>query len=347
MRNNTPPLAEIPRLKYFAVWGVDADGACLCPKGLRRVEDRDARWAVPGECSRPGKHPVVLPLRGGGLFGFPRGLNDALPWDELVAPARGLWPSARAVGGRLAVALPGDVWVLDVDSPAAWSGLVKLFKAGAVTFDRLLAVARTPRGWHVWVQCGSGWRTGVAQSALNAALDAVRAPRGLEVKTGGGYVVIPDGIDRFWMEVRDFADIVAGQARTVYGWGAIPVVRAAALGVEDYSGETGSSSRGERPAAEDEWVWPSDVSVEYTSGTAMSVLRIAAAAMATVGAGKRNNALNRLGYIEGRDAVDAGCEVGEVVEVLRTAGLSAGLSRGEVERTIRSALSSSSSLGEL
>lgn len=333
---------EVGDSRWFAVWGLGPLGECACPKGRVMQEVRDARIANRGTCDSPGKHPLVFRLSDGKLFGFPAGLRDAVTWEQWA----GMRSSVLAAGGREAVALGGDMWVLDVDNSDAWAALVRLFKFGVLSFDRVLRVVRTVRGWHVWVpvEAGDGWRTGGAQRALNDAVEAVGGVAGkLEVKSGGGYVLWSGG-DRQEVPVMLFAQAVAEHAKLVHGWGSLAARRAARgvgeilLAVGDYA----VGSRDALPPASVEFppeVWGDvDVDPATIAASRMATLRVRASELASTAEGSRNVKLNRLGFLEGRAALEAGCDLSEVVGVLRGAGLRSGLRESEVQRTIASSL---------
>ncbi|MGV1079696.1 MAG: bifunctional DNA primase/polymerase [Candidatus Nanopelagicales bacterium] len=327
-------------LRFFTVWGLSPMGECLCPGGVRVSVVRDARVVVPGNCPRPGKHPSV---------DFPHGLNGAVPLVEVP----------RRPGVRLACAVPGGWWVLDVDGPAGWRGLVRLVAAGGLAWDQVRAVARTPRGFHVWVQCEDDrWTTARAQAAVNAALDQVGAVRGLEVKSGGGYVLWPGGGggDRVWLDREMWAGKVAWNMsllseRQRGGWvGAGLACGPAPQGYSDLPGSDGEGWTPQRmqefppevfgmsQEEAEEWGAWSDEDLARWRAVQWERLGVACAVLAGRAEGDRNIMLNRAGWVEGRAAIEAGVEVAAVVAALEDAGVRAGLVRSEVVSTIRSAL---------
>lgn len=321
------------RGKFFGVWGLNVLGECNCPRGFWRQESRGAMIAGRGPCERPGKHPMVVKLEDGTLFGFPHGSKDAVGWDEWVEELAG---SVGALGGHAAAVIPGSMWVLDVDNNKGWRGLVRLFKAGCLDFDRVVAVTQTPRGWHVWITADHpGWRTKTAQKALNAVLSRINAPLGLEAKSAGSYVLLPPGDDEFgsrrWMDVMGLAHRVSWHSRVHYTkhsvWkpppseevprlaAEVPPI-AASEPAEDFAGEP----------------------TEEGMTVAWINLTVWCEQLAWVPEGGRNDALNRLAFLNGRPAVRAGHPVEEVRQVLYEAARRAGLGHDETQRTIRSGL---------
>ena len=318
---------------YFAVWNV-FDGMCTCPNGVgRRPGERDDVWVqVVGNCTSPGKHPFVLYGESGSL-GFPSGHKDAVAWDRW-AQVEG---AVVALGGRLAVAVPDDFWVLDVDSQDAWRGLVRLFKSGALSFDDVRAVARTRRGWHVWIKMAlRGWRTSTAGQTLGLSLRSVRGPEGLEVKSGGGYVVAPEGRERRWIGVHEFASAIAADASVTYGWGsASRVPRVEWRLVEGVAPEPGPLP--EEQVLVGREVWDSAM-VAQAGATARLELEARAARLTMVREGGRNNALNACAWFAGRQAVAAGVPYEDVASLLVGCGVAAGLGVRECVATVRSGL---------
>lgn len=325
-------------LEWFGVWAVLPTGECACPRGVAYEEtSRDQRAARPGSCPKPGKHPWVMHLESGDRVGFPHGFKDAVSWDVWSS---GLGRSVLAGGGRAAVAVPGSMWVLDADNALAWRALVRLVHCGAIPFDRVLAADTTPRGMHVWVRAEiPGWRTGAAQKKLNELLQDAKIPRGLEVKSGGGYVVAPDGITRHWMPLDALAERLTWSMRTLSGWGSryrIPTTGVAGVG----AGEPPKAYAEKPPNAGVEGVWEDwdDEQRAEWSRAPWNNLLVAAARLHRIPEGSRNIALNRASWIEGRAAVNAGWERSAVEHILIAAGVAIGLPEAEVRSTVRSGL---------
>ena len=327
---------------FFGVWGLlPGLGECACPRGSVRWEERDHRFGGPRKapdpeaCTSPGKHPVVWRDGAAGLQGFRHGWRDAVSWQEWSAPG-GVGGSVQALGGRLAVAVPSWCWVLDVDGDHGWRGLVRLFKAGAVTFGEVLGVAMTPRGWHVWVRADhAGWTSGTAQAALNGTLDSVRGLRGLEVKSGGGYVVWPDGKDRWWVPVGVFAEKVAGLSRVVNGWGSVARPYA---GVRLVEGKAPPQLPPPEELQSGMWEDWSPEQRERWRDVTWGTFEVQLAGVAKAPAGGRNNRLNAVAWHAGRLAVAGGASYAQVSEVLVRAGVAAGLEDRECRATVRSGL---------
>lgn len=311
----------LSRLGFFAVWGVDEQGRCTCPNGAARRGDKATcvGWRV-------GKHPFYLPreeMLCGEPFGFKRGYKDAVTWDEWDALYADHWILDH-YGTRMAAALPGDLWVLDVDSPEAWKELVALVVTGALPRDRVLAYDVTRRGCHVWVQADhDGWTSGTAQSALK-----MLGCRHLQVKSNRGYVVWPSDGKHAGNEGRRFRLLVLL-------WFLIDL-DARKFPTPPPGFGDGVVAAGLPP------VPPPERDVVDNSEDALTVtwlnLRIWTDRLTWIPEGDRNNALNRVSFLNGRPAIRAGHPVEEVRQVLYRAARRAGLEHGEAERTIRSGL---------
>lgn len=331
---------------FFGVWGLapGRDNDCTCSRGTVFTTDgRDHLFSEKGTCPKPGKHPMVYRLPDG-LHGFPHGWRDAVTWAEWQEQHAG---NVRALGGRLAVAVPSWCWVLDVDSDVAWRGLVRLFKVGAVTFDDVLAVGRTSRGWHVWLQAEhDGWTSGRAQYVLNASLDGARTVRGLEVKSGKGYVLWPDGRERYWVDVRVFAQKVAFSSAVSGGWGSavarhgLPtdVVRLTS-GLPPEDKPLPEARANIRPTPDTWELWTEDERERWLDlPSLLAPLAVQAGGVVTAPEGTRNVRLNTVTWYAGRVAVAAGLGYARVTELLVRAGLAAGLDIRECRATVRSGL---------
>lgn len=317
---------------FFGVWGVTPLGECACPRGAMRSSNRDRSVGSRGSCGSVGKHPFYLagkPGAGGGGgegFGFPRGWRSAVSWWEWCRMA----PLVRELGGRLAVAVPSSVWVLDVDSGIAWNGLVALVRSGAVREQDCLAAARTVRGWHLWIRAERpGWTSGTAQRALNSTLAGLGAPLGLEVKSGHGYVVVRDWVPLDVFKCR--LGYACGVGRTGAGVAAVPV--ASGFPPPDVDPPEARAA-----VSAEQWeMWSEQERTEY-AGITRSVLALAVGELQRVSVGNRNNRLNALAWYAGRQAIGAGLPYAEVFRMLVAAGVGAGLDAGEVTATVRSGL---------
>lgn len=312
------------RLRFFGVWGINPLGECECARGTAVQEVRDARVAWTGTCDSPGKHPWP---------GFPHGLHDAVDWEE--------WQQAeqkvRDGGGRAAAVLPDSLWVLDVDSLAGWRNLLALAVAGALPVERILATARTRRGWHIWYapMVEEGWTGGAAQSDVNRSLTTLgRTPSGLDAKSAGGYVIWPEGSGerhRRWVDLSVFLH------EATFAIGARPRVatRLEPLGatrpVREYAGGTSAADR----ALKEMMAYASEDQVWRWQEQELAAMRLR---MTDVPQGTRNVALNRVAYIEGRRCIEAGVAPEQVRRELEDWGKRLGLGSTEVRATVRSGL---------
>jgi hypothetical protein len=215
--------ADDPRLggkRFLAVWQVDVLGECCCPAGSRRggggadALSGGGAWGITGACRTAGKHPWWVRVDGQDV-GFPHGTADAVGLEELLALPGG-WGTRRA-----GVCL-GDVVVIDIDSPRALRAWVRL--ADTVPADMFMGVARTPRGWHVWLDL-PGW----TQASLNRAMalwlgdwhgtdPGKVGVRGwlLDLRTGPGRYVVWPGPEFGWLSDRGWAR--PGEYRAAMSW---------------------------------------------------------------------------------------------------------------------------------
>lgn len=193
--------------KFFYLRGLDpATGDCLCPRGSWHLTgEHGESYGGSGSCGNPGKHPWWI-RRGADVKGFRHGVKDALPYAELLAqygPAGGL--------RRLAMNLSG-IMMLDIDNPRALQTFWRI--RAHVPKQKLLGIAKTPRGWHLYLQCDPVWNQKALAAQMRswlgdgyAAVDAGKIPlQGflLDVRTGEGrYAVWPTG-DRHWASAAQF-----------------------------------------------------------------------------------------------------------------------------------------------
>ncbi len=301
-----------PSMRFLGLWSLSEDGTCRCGRA---------------GCDRPGKHPFDNYATAARNFDPPvkfRGWRDAVPWN--------VWDRDYSMltwmGGRTAAAVPDDLWVLDSDSDAAFRELVGLFVSGAVTFDRVMGVCRTPRGFHVWITTEhAGWRLGSAAASLKK-FGCVA----LEAKSLGGYAVFPTEADehspdrnRGWVSGHWFEMFVFIHSIRVFSGGVGP----------SFTGTLAAEvppQKTERQHYPEGYVLPGD---EFANAWANLEYWCTVLVSQTVG---RNIALNRTAYMSGRRAIAAGHPREVVAAMLRRAGLASGLRHGETERTTRSGL---------
>ena len=156
--------------------------------------------------SAPGKHPWFV-WKEGVPYGFRHGVSDAVTYPELL----------RTFGGpggsrRLALSLQ-NILMIDIDSLAAMQSFYRIRKH--VPSSKMLGLAQTPRGWHIYLDV-PGW----TQKAVALYMRRWLGPnlwhpvdlgkisrRGLvlDVRTGPNrYTVWPESLDRRWATAAEF-----------------------------------------------------------------------------------------------------------------------------------------------
>lgn len=204
----SPEDSRLSDARWFYVWGIGLHGECLCPRASTHlVESHGETYSRYHDCSSaPGKHPWHV-WKDGQPQGFRHGVADALPYPELLStygPAGG--------SRRLAMSLAGVV-MLDVDSLDALQSFYRI--RNHVPASKMLGLAKTPRGWHVYLDV-PGW----SQKAITLYMRNWLGPnmwhpvdkgkisrRGmvLDVRTGPNrYTVWPDDRDRRWASAPEF-----------------------------------------------------------------------------------------------------------------------------------------------
>lgn len=201
------PLAVDPHhtsLKWLLLWSLTPAGECACPEGTYRRSERGHAVGGPRSCgSAPGKHPWTP--------GFPRGAADAASREEVIS-RHGEPGMARRWGVTLQ-----DVLLLDIDSPRAMRSFCRL--AHTLPSDKLLGLAATPRGWHVYLDC-PGWTQRAVNTWMRAWLqdwhgtdEAKIGWQGylLDVRTGAHRYAVwpgecPTDPARRWASAAEFKD---------------------------------------------------------------------------------------------------------------------------------------------
>jgi hypothetical protein len=198
--------------KWFYTWNVGPFGECTCPKGSYHRQGPDnSAYAGNLDCgANPGKHPWSV-WRDGELWGFKHGSQDAISYLELVE-------TYGKPGGRRRYALClQDIVMIDIDSLQALQTFYRIWKH--VPKDKILGVAKTPRGWHVYLAVPE-W----TQKAINLAMkqwledwhgtDASKVSRRglvLDIRTGPYRYTIwpgPESRDRHWASLAEFSAAV-------------------------------------------------------------------------------------------------------------------------------------------
>lgn len=208
-----------PRLsqsRFFYLWNLDpAFGTCLCLRGSWHAAGAHGEsFAGPGRCGNPGKHPWHI-SREGAVRGFRHGVRDALPYAQLLEQH-----GAPGAQRRLAASLSG-VMMIDIDSERALQSFYRI-SAHVPKDDRLLGVAKTPRGWHVLLACDPAWTQRAVTQQMRSwisdyqPVDASKLSlQGylLDIRTGDGrYNVWPSGgqhSGRRWASGAEFRAALA------------------------------------------------------------------------------------------------------------------------------------------
>lgn len=311
--------------RWLLVWNRDLLGECCCYRGTVRSGDGDGRAVgVGGNCTNPGKHPWSVRVDGEPV-GFAHGAAEAGEYGwvtDVYGPPGGARQLAVTLGGLL---------VVDVDGERALRDFARL--AWTVPREKILGVARTPRGFHVWLD-SPGWD----QKALNqwmsewlggaggwAATDPGKAGRRgflLDVRTGDNRYVVWPGDDalgqRRWIAFGEFAALIRRLRSEMPAWRLLddPALSARAPWAVDTLGdawlrgwiEEHSGGSGEIPLDGLEFTG-SDTELDLTWAELEKWLgRLAGMA---AGSG-RNNALNQAAYYSGSRCIAAGHSVAAV-----------------------------------
>ena len=189
-------------VRWLLTWKVDVLGDCCCLLGKRRGGGK-------GVCARPGKHPWKRVVDGES-DGFTHGALDAV--DTIADLVK--W---RTAGNRLS-AVPGkSVMVVDLDSRQALMTWARIEGGGWVPDENRLGVAKSPRGYHVWLRMDSGdWTQAAALEWMRLWLKGhwtTGGLRGLDLRCGErSYVVWPEedgGMDgRWWLSDGKWAEVL-------------------------------------------------------------------------------------------------------------------------------------------
>jgi hypothetical protein len=299
-----PSDERLSHTRWLYCWGTDPlDGHCLCPRGSSH------RTPYPGvsigqslDCGQsPGKHPHPT---------FPHGAKDAVPYDELIS-------EFSSPGGqrRMAMCL-NDVIVIDIDSEQALQSFYRIRKH--VPMDRVMGVARTPRGWHVFLHCPE-W----TQVALNKAMTSWLAMepwdgtdkskvgrRGilLDVRTGDRRYVIWPGQgarDRRWVALGEFTAALQFAGRGMPSWRMVthgeqaPWNLAMTDELREKIARIGADAVTSSPLAFDGSDADRNLAWRELERWASMIEKMAPET-------GRNNSLNRTAYFSGSDALRAG-----------------------------------------
>jgi hypothetical protein len=277
--------------------------------------------------------------------GYVHGVDNA---DESQAAAIEKWGPVH--GSRRWGVTLADTIVLDLDSPAAELAFTRL--SMHLPLEKILGVARTPRGWHIYVDA-PGWN----QRALNLYMrkwlgdwhgtDAGKITRRgllLDVRTGANrYVVWPDAsgeANRRWATAGEVRDMVSWHryrmrpSRLVANGAAAPwnLVVTGAL-AEDVA-KIGSYT------PKPDGVTTSGKVTGGTDYAAKELTRWCGVLAAMSPDSGRNNMLNRTAYFAGTRAILAGIPESKVRNALEVAARRCGMRDAEILATINSGLTS-------
>jgi hypothetical protein len=325
----TPGAGPVAGPRYLLLWNIDPLGECCCRKGTVRSRE-DVAVAGPGSCERRGKHPWTMRLDGQ-LVGFRQGVSDAVVFEDLERVYGYRGPGARRMGMSLR-----DVLVFDIDNQRALWDFVRL--TWSFGMDRILGVATSPRGWHVYLALDGGWN----QRALNLKMAGWLADQGrwssgdvskvgfrgfcVDVRTGENrFVVWPDGRERKWVGLDVFGAMVGRMRRELPSWRRVADADGAPWNLK-IGPELGSW------LAEQANYGQVDVSFlgEVTDAEFLMLdLEEASDRLAELSEGSRNNRLNSLAFHLGSKVVWAGASVEDVKAVLRSARCARGWTRAK------------------
>lgn len=292
----------------------------------------------------PGKHPWHI-IRDGQSRGYQHGCLDA---DSSQQAAVDRW--GRIGGNRRWGVTLKDTVVLDLDGPESVLAFYRI--ARHVPLERWIGLARTPRGWHIYLDC-PGWN----QRALNAQMkkwlvdwhgtDPARITRRgllLDARTGGNRYVVWPSVDRRWAMPREL------QEQTLWAARGMPSSRMVSDGAQapwNLPMTPELIKKIERVGREPETLPQSFVN-GGAAGSGSGSTRFAQQEL-NRWCGKlrgmppdsgRNNLLNQIAYYAGARAVQAGIPKDVVYEQLRSAGQRSGMEDREISATIASGLGS-------
>lgn len=305
-----PTDARLGNTTWFYLWSIGALNECLCARGsFHRTTDHDVAVGGSADCgSGSGKHPFTV-WKDGEVTGFRHGAADALPYQELIA-------TYGESGGRRRLAMClNDVIMIDIDSERALLSFYRF--ARHVPLDKIIGIARTPRGWHIYLHCPE-WTQKAATIATREWLgdwDGVDAKkvsrRGLliDIRTGPNrYTVWPgkESRDRRWVPFTEFRDqmMFAGRGmprdRMVQDGSLAPWNRVMNDDLRERIKQAGTDNKATRPALK------LDGSAADMALAWREFERWASMLDKMGPESGRNNALNTTAYHSGADAIAAG-----------------------------------------
>lgn len=275
-------------------------------------------------------------------------MHGALDADESQDAALAKW---GPLGGnrRWAVTL-ADVMVIDLDGPQALLSFTRLCQH--VPDDKILGVAKTPRGWHVYLDC-PGWNQRALNQHMKAWLgdwhgtDRTKISRGgllLDIRTGPTrYVVWPDDSGdprRRWARADEIRSVLAWQQ-----YGMRPSLRVADGAKAPWNLPVTPEltarikQAGQYVPRPDGVTDTGHVRGGMTYATKELTRWCGKLAQMSPDSG-RNSMLNKISFFAGTRAIKAGMSREEVVSHLQRAARRSGLRDAEIDVTINSGLTS-------
>jgi hypothetical protein len=226
-----------------------------------------------------------------------------------------------------------DVILIDIDSPQALQSFYRIRRH--VPMDRVMGIARTPRGWHVFLHCpewtqvalNKAMKTWLAVDTWDGTDSGKIARRGilLDVRTGERrYVVWPgDGArDRRWVARSEFVAALQFAGRGMPSWRIVTDGSLAPWNIP-----MDDELRGRIARAGADAVTRSPLVFDGSEADlALSWRELERWALMIEKMGPesgRNNSLNRTAYFSGADAIRAGHPMEKVEQrLLQAAAIS-------------------------
>lgn len=268
--------------------------------------------------------------------------------DESQAAAIEKW---GPLGGsrRWAVTL-ADAMVIDLDGPQAVLSFVRLAKH--VPDDKILGIARTPRGWHIYLDC-PGWNQRALNQKMKAWLgdwhgtDHTKISRGgllLDIRTGPTrYVVWPEASGepwRRWARADEIRETLTWRRAGMRPSLLVPDGAAAPWNLPVTPELSAEIERAGQNAPRPDGITATGQVQGGISYATKELIRWCGKLEQMPRNSGRNNMLNKITFFAGTRAIKAGMSREEVTSKLRRSALRSGLQSAEIDVTINSGLSS-------
>lgn len=326
------------RFRWLMLWSLSPTGECCCPLGSTHRALHDVATGQTLDCgSGPGKHPWWYE-DGGRVYGYRNGVTDA---DDTRAQAVGKWGPAE--GSRRWGVVLRDCILLDLDTPRALQSFRRLCMH--IPDDKIMGVARTVRGWHVYLDA-PGWNQRALNSCMKSWLgdwhgtDTGKISRRgflMDVRTGDNrYAVWPD-VDRRWVTADEFRTELIWAGMRIPEHRLVPYGNRAPWNMPMTEKLAALIATFKDTAPKIDIVRNRDgaVNVSY----AMRELKRWCSKLAGMPPDSgRNNMLNQISFYAGARAIAAGRPEDLVRQQLRDAALRSGMHAGEIDQTISSGL---------